>query len=71
MFNPNQDGTPERSHRDSRASVIKLGFVVYGDVFLFDSKKMLKPGVTKECFLEALEYLKTSKKHPFETPGRV
>ena len=27
------------------------------------------PGVTKECFLEALEYLKTFIKHPFETPG--
>ena len=27
------------------------------------------PRVTKECFLEALKYLKTSKKHPFETPG--
>ena len=26
------------------------------------------PGVTKECFLEALKFLKTSK-HPFETPG--
>ena len=29
------------------------------------------PGVTKECFLEALKYLKTSKQHPFETPGKV
>ena len=28
-------------------------------------------GVTKECFLEALKYLKTSKQHPFETPGMV
>ena len=27
------------------------------------------PGVTKECFLEALKYLKTSKQHTFETPG--
>ena len=27
------------------------------------------PGVAKECFLEALKYLKSSKKHPFETPG--
>ena len=26
------------------------------------------PGVSKECFLEALKCLKTSKK-PFETPG--
>ena len=26
------------------------------------------PGVTKECFLEALQYL-TSKQHPFKTPG--
>ena len=32
---------------------------------------MFLPGVTKECFLEALKYLKTSKKHPFETPGSV
>ena len=28
------------------------------------------PGVTRECFLEALRYLKTSKQHPLETPGR-
>ena len=28
------------------------------------------PGVTKECFLEALKYFKTSKQHPaIETPG--
>ena len=36
------------------------------------SKQGLKkhtPGVSKECFLAALEYFKTSKKHPFETPG--
>ena len=26
-------------------------------------------GVTKECLLEALKSLKTSKQHPFETPG--
>ena len=32
--------------------------------------KKLLPGVTKvPCFLEALKYLKTSKQHPFETPG--
>ena len=31
--------------------------------------KLDLPGVTKECFLEALKYLKTSKQHPFETPG--
>ena len=29
------------------------------------------PGVTKECFLEVFKYLKTSKKHPFVTPGMV
>ena len=29
-----------------------------------------EPGVARECFLEALKHLKTSKKHPFETPGR-
>ena len=28
------------------------------------------PGVTRERFLEVLKYLKTSKQHPFETPGR-
>ena len=33
--------------------------------------KILLPGVSKGCFLEALKYLKTSKKHPgIETPGR-
>ena len=26
-------------------------------------------GFEKECFLETLKYLKTSKQHPFETPG--
>ena len=35
---------------------------LFGWVFL--------PGVTKECFLEALKYLKISKQHPFEPPGR-
>ena len=29
------------------------------------------PGVTKECFLEALKYFKASKKHPFEIPGSL
>ena len=27
--------------------------------------------VPKECFLEAFKYLKTSKQHPFETPGVI
>ena len=39
----------------------RVGSRNYKDVF---------PGVTKvPCFLEALKYLKTSKQHPFETPG--
>ena len=38
-------------------------------VFKRKMKKNLCPGVTKECFLEAFEYLKTSKKHPFVTPA--
>ena len=33
------------------------------------SNRLCTPGVSKECFLEAFKYLKTSKQHPFETPG--
>ena len=49
-----------------------LGFWDFGDlenVAMVRSRDI--PGVTKECFLKALKYLKTSKQHPFETPGRV
>ena len=34
-------------------------------------KKESLPGVTKECFLEALEYFKTSKQHPLKTQIRL
>ena len=43
-----------------RSSVWLLGMM---------TSKWKKTRVTKECFLEALKYLKTSQKHPFETPG--
>ena len=34
----------------------------------FSPQRKKLPGVAKECFLEALKYLKTSKQHPFEIP---
>ena len=40
-------------------------------IYILCAKHMNKhiPRVSKECFLEAFKYLKTSKQHPFETPG--
>ena len=40
-------------------------FGMHGDYF---TKRL--PGVTKECFLEALKCGNTSKQRLFETPGR-
>ena len=55
-----------------------LGWLVCGvRILLFSFKTggpdehllIYRPGVTKECLLEALKYLKTSKQHHFESAG--
>ena len=56
---------PPKNPMTSRSATKEKGLNL-----LQTSQKEHLPGVTKECFLEALKYLKTSKQHPFETPGK-
>ena len=50
-------------------ALLQAGVANFVSCLVFFSTVMIDQGFQRNVFLEALKYLKTSKKHSFETPG--